>query len=115
MDSVIWGPDGARVIETTEQLIHTAASGEADALPCDDAKADFGEPQDWENLAAGEPERFNSEFWPEQALLDPSWSINLELGAEGVVSGHVFPGDVFYRETDDGLCVADIAWSTLEI
>lgn len=114
MDAVIWGSDGADVIEATEQLIHAAASGEADALTCDDGKADFGEPQDWEYLSAGEPERFHSEFWPEQALLDPSWNINLELGAEGVVSGQVFPGDVFYRETDDALCIVDIGWSTLE-
>lgn len=114
LDTVIWGPDGAHVIETTEQLIHAAASGEADALGCADSTADFGEPEDWESLSAGEPERFNSEYWPDQALLDPSWSINLELGAEGGVSGQVLPGDVFYRETDDGLCIADIAWSTIE-
>ena len=64
---------------------------------------------------AGEPERFTSQFWPEQAQQEPSWSINLELGAKGVVSGHVLPGDVFHREMDDGLCIADIAWSTVEI
>ncbi|UWX97377.1 hypothetical protein N2K95_01390 [Arthrobacter zhaoxinii] len=103
------------MIETTEQLIHAAAAGEADAIACGDAKADFGEPQDWKDLAAGEPERFNPAFWPERALLDASWNINLEHRAEGVVPGQVFPGDVFYRETDDGFCIADIAWSTVEI
>jgi len=25
-----------------------------------------------------------------------------------------FPGDVFYQETDDGLCLVDVAWSTVE-
>ena len=32
---------------------------------------------------------------------------------EGLTPGSTFPGDVFYRETDEGLCVIDIAWSTL--
>ena len=45
----------------------------------------------------------------------PSWSNNLELGAKGVVPGHDFPGDVFYREMDEGLCIPDIAWSPVEI
>lgn len=36
-----------------------------------------------------------------------------ELGADGATSDRVFPGDVFYRETDDGLCVLDVVWSTV--
>jgi hypothetical protein len=102
------------VIETTEQLIHAASSGENDTYTCADSDADFGEPEDWEGLSAGEPERFHAEYWADQAALDPAWSINLELGGEGAQSGRVFPGDVFYRETDAGLCVVDIAWWTVE-
>ena len=113
MDTVIWGSDGAHVIETTEELIRAAASGEHDALACADAAADFGQPQDWNGLAAGEPEQFHADYWEEQAALDPAWNINLELGADGATSDRVFPGDVFYRETDDGLCVLDIVWSTV--
>jgi hypothetical protein len=113
VDVVIWGPEGARVIETTEQLIDAAASGEHDALACAGGAADFGEPGDWDRLSAGEPEPFRGDYWEEQIPLDPAWSINLELGAEGAETGRVFPGDVFYRETADGLCVVDIAWSTV--
>jgi hypothetical protein len=36
------------------------------------------------------------------------WNNNLQLGGEGAMSGRVFPGDVFYRETDNGLCVVDV-------
>jgi hypothetical protein len=113
VDVVIWGPEGARVISTTEQLIDVAASGEHDPLACAGGIADSGEPSDWEGLSAGEPEPFRGDYWEEQIPLDPAWSINLELGAEGAVPGRVFPGDVFYRETADGLCVVDIAWATV--
>jgi hypothetical protein len=114
LDTVIWGTAGARVIETTDELIHAAASREQSALACVDTAADFGDPQDWEGLSAGEPEQFHAAYWKEQASLDPAWNINLELGVEVGASGHVFPNDVFYRETDEGLCVIDIAWSTVE-
>ncbi len=113
MDSVIWGPGGARVIETTEQFIDAASAGDAGAFVCAGSEAELGEPQDWDGLSAGEPGKFAPEYWEDQAPLDPAWSINLELGAEGASTGRVFPGDVFYRDTGDGLCVVDIAWATV--
>lgn len=111
IDTVIWGPDGARVIETTEALIESAASGDIGALECDGIGVDFGEPVDWTGLSAGEPEHFHAPYWPEMASLDPEWNINLEHGEPGA-PGERFPGDLFFRETADGLCVVDIAWST---
>lgn len=32
---------------------------------------------------------------------------------EGAVPGSQYPGDVFYSEMDDGLCVIEDAWATL--
>lgn len=113
VDTLIWGGDGARVIETTESLIADLADGEASELVCADAQADLGTPTDWQGLSAGEPERFVPGYWDAQVPLDPQWSINLEGLPEGAAPGSVHPGDVFYRETDEGLCVIDVAWSTL--
>lgn len=112
--ALLWGPDGARVISTTEQLIDEVVDGDAPTLLCADAELDLGAPADWEGLSAGEPERFTGDYWEEQIPLDPQWSINLEGLPEGVEPGDEFPGDVFYREGDDGLCVIDVAWVTLE-
>ncbi|MFD1494434.1 MULTISPECIES: hypothetical protein [Microbacterium] len=113
IDSVIWGPDGARVIQTTEELVDDMSTGEASGLICDESVADLGEATDWVGLSAGEPEHFVADYWEKQAALDPQWSINLEGLPEGLSPGSTYPGDVFYRETDEGLCVIDIAWSTL--
>jgi hypothetical protein len=113
LDVVIWGPGGARVIATTEAVIDAASDGDFDAFACDDSVADFGEPADWEGRSAGEPERFVPEYHAQQVALDPAWSINLELGPEEPAPGLEFPGEVFYRETDDGLCVIDIGWATV--
>ena len=89
------------------------ASGETSDLICDDSTAELGESSDWSGLSAGEPEEFVAKYRDEQAALDPQWSINLEGLPEGATPGSTFPGDVFYRETDDGLCVIDVAWTTL--
>ncbi|RLQ84446.1 hypothetical protein D9V28_09670 [Mycetocola zhadangensis] len=113
VDTVIWGPDGSRVIDTTERVIRAAATGDEDTLTCGDAEPKFGKSQDWTGLSAGEPERFHAEYWEDQEPLDPAWNINLEVGPEGVAIGEVFPSDVFYRETGDGLCVVDIVWATV--
>lgn len=113
VDTLIWGNDGAQVIQTTENLITDLASGEASDLVCDDAEADLGTARDWEGRSAGEPERFVAGYWDEQVPLDPQWSINLEGVSAGATPGDEYPGNVFYRETDDGLCVIDVAWSTL--
>lgn len=113
IDSVIWGPDGARVIQTTEDLVDDMSGGEASDLICDDSAAELGEASDWVGLSAGEPEHFVAEYWDEQATLDPQWSINLEGLPDGLTPGATYPGDVFYRATDEGLCVIDIVWSTL--
>ena len=113
IDSVIWGPDGARVIQATEDLVDDMSTAEGSDLICDDFAAEFGEATDWIGLSAGEPEHFVAEYWGEQATLNPQWSINLEGLPDGLAPGSTYPGDVFYRETDEGLCVIDIAWSTL--
>lgn len=113
VDTVIWGSDGAQVIETTEDLIRDLASDEASDLICDDAEADLGTAEDWKGRTAGEPEQYVAEHWHAQAPLDPHWIINLEGRPEGSKPGDTFPGDIFYRETDDGLCVIDVAWATL--
>ena len=113
VDTLIWGNDGAQVIQTTENLIKDLASGGTSELVCEDAEADLGTAKDWEGRSAGEPERFVADYWDEQVPLDPQWSINLEGLPEGANPGDKHPGDVFYRETDDGLCVIDVAWSTL--
>jgi hypothetical protein len=112
-DLLIWGPDGARVIDTTEQAIAAASADDMTAFACADSAADFGEPEDWRGLSAGEPEGFTADYWPDQAALEPDWSINLEMGGSAE-DGRVFPGDLFFRDADDGLCIVDIAWWTVE-
>lgn len=113
VDTLIWGNDGAHVIATTETLIDDVASDGASDLLCDDAEADLGTAKEWDGRAAGEPEQFFADYWEEQVPLDPQWNINIEGLPDGAVAGDTFPGDVFYRATDDGLCVIDIVWSTL--
>jgi hypothetical protein len=113
VNSVIWGPDGAHVIQTTDDLVDDMANGDPTDLICADSAAELGTPRDWIGLSAGEPERFFADYWDEQVPLDPQWNINLEGLPDGLTPGSTFPGDVFYQETDDGLCVIDIAWSTL--
>lgn len=105
IDSLIWGSDGAQVIQTTEKLVSDLASGETSDIVCMDSVADFGAPSDWSGLSAGEPEEFSAEYW--------EWSINLEGPPEGAMPGTHYPGDIFYRDIDDGLCVIDVSWSTL--
>jgi hypothetical protein len=112
MDTVIWGPEGARVIDTTTKVIDAAASGSAAEYACADSVADFGAPQDWDGLAAGEPEAFNAHHWSAQAPLDPAWSINLEGAGANAPEGEEAPGDVFYQRDGDDLCVVDVAWTT---
>ena len=114
MDTLIWGAEGARVIETTETLIDDVADSGTSEILCDDSVAELGEANDWAQLSAGEPERFVPEFWEDQVALDPQWSINLEGLPPGAQPGDEIPGDVFYRETDSGLCVIDMIWPTLD-
>jgi len=114
LDALVWGPDGARVIATTQQLIDDLADDGRSALLCADADVQLGEPRDWAGRTAGEPERFTGGFWTEQVALDPQWNINVEGLPDGAVPGDRFPGDVFYRESEEGLCVIDVVWSTLD-
>lgn len=113
-DALLWGADGAEVIRTTERLIDLAVAGDADSVVCEGHDPELGEPADWDGLSAEEPGRFVAEHWPDQAAHEPDWSINLSLGAERVTAGEQFPGDVFYRTTEDGLCLMDVVWSTVE-
>lgn len=114
VDTLIWGAECAVVIETTEELIAGAAAGNGASFVCADYDPDLREPEDWEGLSAEEPERFVAEYWPDQVRLDPAWSINLSLPADRVDAGVEYPGDVFYQETDDGLCLVDVAWWVVE-
>lgn len=107
IDTALWGADGARVIDTTKQLIDAASSGDQDALACEDFAAGFGDAQAWNGLSAGEPEQFNADTSFGRPWLDASWSINLEGWSE---TSDVSPSFVFYRESADGLCVADVMW-----
>lgn len=112
-DTLIWGSDGAHVIEVTERIVADLASGGGSELVCADSEANLGATEDWQGLAAGEPEQFVAAFWDEQVALDPQWSINLEGLPDGATPGDEIPGDLFYRQSDDGLCLIDVAWSTL--
>lgn len=107
IDIAIWGADGARVIDTTKQLLRAASSGDQDALACEDFAAGFGDAQAWNGLRAGEPEQFYADASFDRPSLDASWSINLE-GWSG--TSDVSPIFVFYRESAEGLCVADVRW-----
>lgn len=114
LDTVIWGPEGAAVIDTTEQLLAAASAGDAASFVCAEEEPDLRAPEDWRGLSAEEPERFVPEYWPDQASLDPAWSINLSLGTYPLSVGEEYPGDVFCRETGDGLCLVDVVWWTVE-
>lgn len=111
IDTVIWGAEGARVIQVTEEVIQEVTAGELDPRKCVDSTADFGDPQQWTGLSAGEPGRLQGDFWDEQQALGATWSINLE-GLQPR-DGAELPSDVFYREIDDELCIVDIVWSTV--
>ncbi|KTR88413.1 hypothetical protein NS220_16350 [Microbacterium testaceum] len=114
LDGLIWGREGAHVIDTTRELIDAAAAGDAEGLVCSGRDQDLGSPSAWDGLSAEEPEEFVADYWPTQAEHDPTWSINLSLPAGRVASGVEYPGDLFYREDDGGLCLVDIAWSTVQ-
>ncbi|MET1086809.1 MAG: hypothetical protein ABWY04_06765 [Arthrobacter sp.] len=113
IDALIWGSEGAQVIQATEKLVSDLSSGETSDLICADSTADLGNSGHWSGRSAGEPEEFTGKYWHGQAALDPQWSINVEGLPGGATPGSTYPGDVFYRETDDGLCVIDVAWATL--
>lgn len=119
VERALWGADGARVIDTTEQLIAAASSGEQDSLVCEDSAADLGDAQVWDGLGAGEPEQFDPASSVDRPGLDASWRVNLEETGSGGNSGQKVPTDVFYRETGTGtgtdLCVADVIWQTVSV
>ncbi|MFJ6534004.1 hypothetical protein [Microbacterium sp. NPDC091662] len=114
LNTMLWGDDGAGVIETTTDLLDAAAAGDAESFICEGQDPELREPADWEGLSPEEPERFVADYWPDQVPLEPSWNIGLSLSAERVNGGVEFPGYVFYREVDDGLCVVDVTWWTVE-
>ncbi|WP_417563870.1 hypothetical protein [Microbacterium sp.] len=114
VDTLLWGTDGAEVIKTTERLIEAAAAGDADQFVCTGHDMDLRATDVWAGLSAEEPERFVAKYWPDQAPLDPAWSINLSLPPDRVASGVEYPGDLFYRQAGDGLCLVDIAWASVE-
>ena len=115
INTLIWGSDGARVIDLTEQLIDAAPSGTQDSLACEDLAADFGGSEMWDGLSAGEPEQVGRAGSVDGSSPDATWRINLEgVGINGT-SGENFPTDVFYREAATGLCVADIVWQPVDL
>lgn len=113
VDVAIWGNDGAEVIRATETLIQDLSSDGTSDVVCEDFDADLGAAEDWAGRSAGEPERFFADYWEAQVPLDPQWNINIEGLPDGLAPGDSFPGDVFFRETDEGLCVIDVVWPAL--
>lgn len=111
VDAVLWGPDGARVIETTDELVAAASTGEQSHLACADFAGDFGEPTTWVGLSAGEPEQFDGATSVDRPGLDATWRINLE---GGMASGKSTPTDVFYSQDGESLCIADVIWQTIQ-
>lgn len=115
IDRVLWGSDGASVIAATEQLVAAAPSGGQGALACEDSAVLFGDAGVWNGLDAGEPERSDSATFVDRPGLDATWRINLEGAGIGDPSGVDVPTDVFYRETENGLCVAGVIWQTVDL
>ncbi|MFK3676601.1 hypothetical protein ACI2IP_02655 [Microbacterium sp. NPDC090218] len=114
LNTVLWGDDGAEVIETTERLIDAAIAGDADSYLCEGHEPELRDTSDWEGLSAEEPERFVADYWPDQVPLEPNWNIGLSLPTDRVAAGVEFPGYIFYRESEEGLCVVDVSWWTVE-
>jgi hypothetical protein len=113
LNTLIWGADGAEVIETTDRFAEAAAEGDASSYICAGHDPRLGEPAEWEGVTGEEPERFVPEYWPTMVLLDPTWSINVYVPVERQVGGMQIPSDVFYRQSDQGLCVVDVVWATV--
>ncbi|WP_147436666.1 hypothetical protein [Microbacterium telephonicum] len=103
------------MIDTTEQLIAAADASCQDALACEDTAAVFGDAGVWEGLSAGEPEQSDPETVIDAPGVDATWRINLEGLSASALSGEEVPTDVLYRETEAGLCVADVIWQTIEV
>ena len=113
LNTLIWGADGAEVIETTDRFAEAAAEGDASSYICAGHNPRLGEPDEWEGVTGEEPERFVPEYWPTVVPLDPAWSINVSVPFERLVEGMEIPGDVFYQQRSDGLCVVDVVWATV--
>lgn len=114
LDTLIWGPDGGRVIDTTDRIIRSVQAGETDVDACADATVDIGDPLRWEGLSAGEPERLTGDYWKEQHAAGATWTINLEgLDPTTAQNGGEYPSVIFYSGDDEHLCVSDIEWGTV--
>ncbi|MBN9155650.1 MAG: hypothetical protein J0I44_06630 [Microbacterium sp.] len=113
LNTVVWGPEGARVIETSERFIRAAAAGDADSFVCAGQHPDLREPGDWVGVDAEEPEKFDADRWPALAALGPAWTINLSAGGRASSPGDQQPGDLVFGRTADGLCVLAVAWMTV--
>lgn len=70
IDAALWGADGARVIDTTKQLIAAESTADQDALACEDFSAGFGDAEAWNGLSAGEPEKYNADTSFDRRLLE---------------------------------------------
>ncbi len=114
LNTVIWGADGAEVIDATEKVIAAASAGDGATFVCAGAEPEMGGAADWAGLAPEEPERFVAEYWPEAAAMDPAWSINLSLPEDRITNGMHAPSDIFYQQANEGLCVVHVEWSTIE-
>ncbi|MCR2827266.1 hypothetical protein NQ160_17285 [Microbacterium sp. zg.Y909] len=110
IDALVWGREGARVIATTDQLVAAASVGEPFDFACDDFVGDFGDAAVWNGLSAGEPEPFDGADSVDSPGLDAAWRINLEGHTGDPGSDEAVPTDVFFREAEQALCVADVMW-----
>lgn len=114
IDGALWGSEGARVIDATEQLIAKARSARQDAMACEGSAVAFGEAGVWDGLSAGEPEEFDPETSVDRNGLEATWRINLEGAGQSGSTDKEVPTDVFYRETEAGLCVAEVIWQSVD-
>ncbi|WP_430591622.1 hypothetical protein [Humidisolicoccus flavus] len=109
---LIWGPEATEVIDETEAYIDLAAAGDADALACEGTTIDTGDAEIWIDLAAGEPEQFNADYWEQVEDADASWTINIE-GSGPAPIGTKVPGSLVFKDTEEGLCVVHLEWATM--
>lgn len=114
VDTMIWGSEGAQVIEVTDQIVQEVVAGADSPRACALSSPEFGDPERWFGLSGGEPERLTGDFWKQQRSLGAEWAINLEgLDTTTAENGGSYPSYVFFSETNGELCVVDVEWGTV--
>lgn len=115
-DLLIWGPEGSQVIARTDEVIASAQEGDLTSYLCEGADPEMGTAEDWQGLNAEEPERYSpmwAEVDPGSEELGPTWTINLSDDREQLTAGTRLPGQLYFTDGDDGLCVTHVGWVTV--